>query len=182
MKKIWDYYISNNGKHEGWGKFIIDSTGYFSCVSDYGNYAFWWTAHGEGDFRDFLTGVDAGYLMGKLSNGVRNFDLEETIRKMKEEAISNRRATVRGEAYENYNVTKDELREVWDEIESASNEYECTKIIDDHYRCYPDPCDILSFGYPHDLRAFATRLWPRFIEALKAELLVTEKVYKEAKV
>jgi hypothetical protein len=178
--KIWDYYIPNNGKHEGWGKFIRDSTGYFSCVTDYGNYAFWWTAHGDGDFRDFLASVDGGYLMGKLSNGQRKFDLEETIKNMKRSAIDSRRATVRGYAYENYEVTKEEIRDIWDDIDGASSEHECTKLIEDHYRCFPDPCGILSYGYPYELRHFATRLWPRFIEALKAD--TSPRVCKEPRV
>lgn len=180
--KIWNYYIPSK-KGEGWGKFIIDSTGYFSCVSDYGNYAFQWTAHGDNtDFREFLCELDNGYLMGKLSNGQRKFDLYKTIEKMKREAITNRRATMRGEVYENHEVSKECIRDMWDELEGAGNEYECTKIIDHYYSCFPDPCEILVYDFPYDLQALATRLWPRFVEALKEDLKNSEKVYKEVAV
>lgn len=179
MKKIWDYYIPS-ANHEGWGKFIIDSTGYFSCVSDYGNWAFQWTAHGDEDFREFLADIGTDYLMGKLSLGQSEINSERTRERLRQEIINSRRRAQRhGELN---GETKDEARDVWDELEHAQGEYELTKIIDEHWKLFPDPCKLISYGHPRDLQFFCERLWPRFVEVLKAELLVTEKVYKEAKV
>lgn len=181
--KIWDYYIPS-AKGEGWGKFIIDSTGYFSCVTDYGNYAFQWTAHGDGDFREFLIGLDDDYLMGKLRANRKDFNLEATLKNMKTSAKEARRKTQRKEIMdpEIWAVDKEYMREVWDAIEAASSEYECTKVIDDHYRAFPDACEIMVYQTPYDLQAFAKRLMPRFRAMVREELKVTPRVCKAVRV
>ena len=179
---IWNYYIPSK-KAEGWGKFIIDSTGYFSCVTDYGNYAFQWTAHGDGDFRDFLCSLDTDYLMGKLRANRKDFNLDATIKNMRRSIIESRRKTARKEVMdpEIWGVGKEYAREVWDEVEAASSEYECTKAIDVHYRAFPDACEVMVYITPYDLQAFSKRLWPRFVEALKIDLASSPRVCKEVK-
>lgn len=50
--KTWRYdFPSVNG--EGWGTIILGSDGYFSVVSDYGNFAYRWSHHAHDDFRRF---------------------------------------------------------------------------------------------------------------------------------
>lgn len=49
---VWQYdFHSVNG--EGWGTFILRSDGYFSAVTDFGNFAYRWIHHGHEDFRSF---------------------------------------------------------------------------------------------------------------------------------
>lgn len=172
MTDIWSYYIPNNDKHEGWGKFILDSTGYFSCVTDYGNYAFWWTHHGEDDFRKFFVGIGEDYLMGKLAMGKREFDLESSLEKMRRQAIEARRSTLRKRVTdpEIWGVSKAYLREAWEAMDQAGSERECINIVDEHYRCFPDTCELFTYGHPFELRAFCKRLLPRLVEEMKKDL------------
>lgn len=50
---VWRYYVPSH-RHQGWGIFLLTSDGMLAVVSDYGNYAFRWSAFGEGDFRHFV--------------------------------------------------------------------------------------------------------------------------------
>src|ERR1700729_2369572 len=64
-------YTLHSVDNEGWAVVVIDTKdGYFSTVSDYGNYSFQWNAIGEGnEFRKFLIGLQPDYLHGKLMQG-----------------------------------------------------------------------------------------------------------------
>lgn len=67
---IWVYDLPSVAG-EGWGTFILRSDGYFSCVTDYGNYAFRWLRHGEDDFRAFWLKDRwnfPSYVVSKLTN------------------------------------------------------------------------------------------------------------------
>ena len=66
------YDIKSDRKtHEGWAIIVIDTAiGYFSTVSDYGNYAYIWGTPGM-EFRKFLLGLNTDYLRGKLLHGRR---------------------------------------------------------------------------------------------------------------
>jgi hypothetical protein len=56
-------------KHEGWAYIVIDTEiGFFSAVSDWGNYAFLWSNPGC-EFREFLTQLNPDYLHSKLMFG-----------------------------------------------------------------------------------------------------------------
>ena len=179
MKKIWDYFIPSD-KHGNWGKFIIDSTGYFSCVTDYGNYAFQWTAHGDDDFREFLVSLNTDYLLGKLSSGKTVFDERGTRQIIKERIVSMRKDG-------KYGLDATEARYLYDKVDDCSTEHDFEEFFreakdpdgDDFFR---DWWEMFSQCYDYDLQGFAERLWPRFVEALKAELLVTERVCKEPRV
>ena len=59
-------YTLPNVKGEGWAIIVIDTeVGFFSTVSDWGNWAYRWTHPGE-DFRRFLSNLEPDYLAGKL--------------------------------------------------------------------------------------------------------------------
>jgi hypothetical protein len=55
-------------RYSGLGYFLIDSSGMFTCVTDYGNYAYKWSDWGPRDFRSFLCGLSSDYLCGKLDS------------------------------------------------------------------------------------------------------------------
>lgn len=64
---VWQYdFPSVNG--EAWGTFILRSDGYFSAVTDFGNYAHRWYHHGRDDFREFVLGVGPDYVVSKLTS------------------------------------------------------------------------------------------------------------------
>src|SRR4051812_42726931 len=72
-------YSLPSEKGEGWAIVVLGSDGFFSAVSDWGNYAYIWTNPGC-EFRKFLTQVDASYFWSKITSGrtTRVFDPEET--------------------------------------------------------------------------------------------------------
>ena len=81
--KLWRYRVpSING--EGYATVVLGSDGYFSAVSDWGNYAFRWTATGCADFRDFVMRalVSPAYWINKLG-GPDIFDGEATEAEVK---------------------------------------------------------------------------------------------------
>ncbi|ARF67055.1 hypothetical protein B7C51_19310 [Paenibacillus larvae subsp. pulvifaciens] len=55
---------------EGWGIFILDETGMFAAVTDYGNCAYKWPHSGCEDFRHFFAQerTNWGYFGGSRQN------------------------------------------------------------------------------------------------------------------
>lgn len=160
-------YKLGSEKGEGWGKFVIDESGYFSVVSDYGNYAFQWSAMGEGvDVRDFLSGLDSDYLMGKL--GRRNwFDSVATHKKIKRLIIEMRKDN---------NATKEKAREAWRDI-PEQYEFENTyrEYLEEHWSFFQDLCGIMDYDFPPDLRAFAKKLYPRFVDSMQFDKAIEKE-------
>jgi len=154
-----EYYFPSL-KGEGWGKFVIDDTGYFSVVSDYGNYAFQWSAFGD-NFKEFLTRLDSSYLMGKLEGSCRWFDREATALSFGREIINLRKEKT---------ITKEEARDMWDEIEAHSDEREFGDFVGDHWKHFQDGYYLLQYDHSPQMRGFAERLYPRFVEELKKEI------------
>jgi len=147
---------------EGWGKFVIDSSGYFSAVSDYGNYAFQWSAFGEGvDFRDFLCSLNSDYLMGKL--GRRDwFDSTKTHGKIKRIIIEMRK---------DGSVTKEAARDVWEDMPNpCDTETDYREYLEGKWGFFQDLCGIMDYDFPPDLMAFATRLYPRLVGEMRQEI------------
>lgn len=73
-KDGWDYAI-----------FVIGSDGYFSVISSYGNYSYFWAAPGK-PFKEFLAKLDKGYVLDKLSYGKKDeYRSKETLAAVKAE-------------------------------------------------------------------------------------------------
>lgn len=158
MKNVtfWRYYVpSEDG--EGWGIFILDSTGMFAAVTDYGNCAYRWTHHGCDDFREFFSGGSWDYFLKKLFPRMDNeLQSEETVISIKRRIIHNRR--------ERY-WTAEDARTEWDLI--AENDglyskhdfnkwYEETRIDEAYdYAVYDYPASVKEFGYKLLPRLFA---------------------------
>lgn len=157
------YKIPSEPGHGGWAKFVIDDDGYFSVVSDYGNYAFHWTAFGD-NFREFLLDIGPDYLMGKLSNGKYVFDADAT-----RAACQYRLKDLRKDS----TIEKDEARDMWDAIGELNSEEEFRAFFQDDSdieELFEEWWDMMRQDYPSDLKDFATRVYPRFVAMLKAEL------------
>lgn len=147
-------------RHEGWAIVVIDDAGYFSAVSDYGNYAYYWGAMGVRTLREFLASCDGSYVLGKISPGYE-FDERETERAARELVCRERKAR---------RLTADEAREAYDSI-SISNAVDLYDWIgrypgdlpEDYYEVYR------TMRNPQAV-AFVERVLPRLQEILRAEL------------
>ena len=162
--KTWNYKVPAESC-QGWGKFSLDSSGYFSAVSDYGNYAFQWTSFGEGvDFREFLSSLDADYLMGKL--GRRDwYDGDATVLAIRKRVLELRR---------DRSITKDVAADVWaaieDDLEGNPDSPESAHNFIGKFDCMADEWEICRYDFPPDLKAFAEKLMPRLHVLLKADM------------
>ena len=167
--KIWNYYIPSS-LNQGWGKFVIDESGYFSCVSDYGNYAFQWpNAGGNTDFREFLCSLSADYLSGKLGNGERQFKASSTEAKIRQRILEIRRSNKPHDEF-GFGLDKEQAREAYDDLENCSSEYEFTKFIEEHWTAFSDNSEILTYGESWDMKNFCEKLYPLFVQELKKEM------------
>lgn len=163
--KLRRYYLPNSDPLEGWAIIVLGSDGFFSAVSDYGNYAFLWTHHGCDDFREFLLRAerDWDYFLRKLSPE-QTYDGEKTVRAIRREILEARR---------NGRISKRMARLEWDLLEEceAGLEYETGFA---HWYGQTD-LDDEAFGLrrvSHDSNAiaFVRKTMPRLAEVLRAEL------------
>lgn len=153
---------------EGWGIVVIDSKGFLGIVSDHGDYAYHWSSFGE-DFKKFLEGLDWHYLHGKLTMGRRDvYDGDATEKAIKEHILSHRRTR---------QWTAERAREEW----ALLGEHEVDHDRSDGFSCWYRETTIDDAGEFHHTRpepqcqAFCQKIWPRFIEAMKAGLCVAVK-------
>jgi hypothetical protein len=155
-------------KNEGWAIIVIDTEiGFFSTVSDWGNYAYVWRSPGR-EFRAFLADLDADYLCKKLTHGRRDakvFD-EEATKKALLEALkeandaSEENTGLHWSAYEG-EVEKLKAFDMPDEMAYMAWQSETLFSQASEYACYkPNP----------DAWSFCTKVWPRFAALLKQEL------------
>lgn len=146
--------------HEGWAIIHIDSKGFLGVFSDFGNYAYHWSSFG-GEFKTFLTGLDSGYLYSKLTHTQTIYDGEATLRAIKSHILERRRA--KGwdpdRARAEWNLLK--LHDIEHESSCGFSQWYGETSIEsalEFYETCPEP----------QCLAFCEKVWPRFIEALKA--------------
>ena len=166
---LYRYDTPSTDGLEGWGIFVIASDGYFSCVTDFGNYAHLWPPNGWGprDFREFLCGLDSGYVAGKC--GVKKVYDGEATAKSIENYIQNELADkLRGQDELNLSAQQDELDLLHDE---------CNHVYD--IEDFREWCIGTTLSAPYEFRcektdpqwtALWTHTWPRFVAAMRAEL------------
>lgn len=158
---LWRYSIDSVGL-EGWAIFVLGSDGYFSAVSDYGNYAFMWGAHGCKDFREFLSRIDddADYFVRKLSPG-EVFDGEATEKEIRRHILNERR---------NRRISKKEAAEEWKLIDGyiIDSELEFRDWSDETR--LEDVWELPRHSHPWDVRNFVAKCMTRLVPLLKADL------------
>lgn len=170
--KFWRYYIPPVDRIEGWGIFLLDSTGMFAAVTDYGNYAYMWDHHGKKDFREFVAGLAKSpyYVLGKVAK--KDYSGKETIKAIKEDILDNRR---------DGSYTKEFARREWDLLKNTDDMdsvfgfkewYDNTHV--------SDASELYSMDWSLQAKAFATKLMPRLAEALKDELRKESEVCQSA--
>lgn len=114
--QIWRYVVEPKN-NEGWGIFLLDSTGMFCAYTDYGNYCYKWTYHGCKDFRSFVLQIchkgESDYVLGKLVGpNNKEYCAEGTLQNIKE-AICEQRHQNR--------LTKAAARTEFDRLKEYSN-------------------------------------------------------------
>lgn len=150
------YYVPSTNL-EGWAVIFIDSEGFFSTVSDYGNYGYRWSNPGM-PFIQFLQSLDEDYVCKKLAGEGREYD-DETTHKRALEAIR--------ECVDSDNFTEDEAFEErsllnrYDELCDREN-YELWR----ENTLLPEPVSPV-YRIPQQVVTFYKKVWPRFIEQLK---------------
>jgi hypothetical protein len=163
------YTLPVDKPFEGWGYIVIDtSIGYFSAISDFGNYAYLWSSPGN-DFREFLLECDNGYLLGKLLQGRSDahvLDEEETERNVQE--MINK-------------LTDPDVKRAEQELLKRTSFRDQVDLVHWHDETNLgatfDLCEMLSYGPCPQAVAFCERLMPRLRELLRAEL-EAEKIGK----
>lgn len=127
---VWRYSLPPEADRiSGWAIVLMDASGMFAAVSDYGNYAYKWSSFGHDDFRRFVIGLEADYTRRKLSPG-QSYDAELTLRAVKGEIM---RLRLRGgregvpdpESMDGRTLgrplNRDEAREEWERLKNHSD-------------------------------------------------------------
>lgn len=164
---VWRHYVKGDGSwNDGWALFLLDATGYFSVVSDYGNYAFRWTSFGE-CFRTFLMGLHSDYLLGKLAK--KEYDEDGTVRAVKNRIIELRRATRGFSGFSSLSAEK--AREEWDLVnELLVGEGYSGYVLWGNETSLQDPWEYHTQDFSSEAWQFAKKVWPRFTKVLREEL------------
>ncbi|MFN0221458.1 MULTISPECIES: hypothetical protein [Paenibacillus] len=161
--KFWRYSIpSIDG--QGWGIFLLDSTGMFAAVSDYGNYAYFWPLKNTGynDFREFFGEADGYYLMGKVApSRKREYQGDRTEQSIRETILRMRRDDA---------LTEADARMEWELLSSTDFHYLEGFSIWYQQTNLPDAHEEAVYDYSADELAFSKILYPRFCEIVAKEL------------
>lgn len=156
------YFLPSLPSGEDWAVIVIGSDGFFSAVSDFGNYAFLWRDFGRDDFRKFLIGSTPNYIIGKLSPG-KEYDGEQTLQNIRRSILLNRRQAL---------LERHAARRAWDDLEDYGFEHEF-----EFYRWEFDETNpalttsvIVAKRHPLMVERFAHETFPRLVSLLGLEL------------
>jgi len=160
------YSLKNEG-HSGWAIILIDTDiGFFSTVSDYGNYAYLWSAPGT-EFRRFLLEVEPDYLLSKLLHGradrLKIFDGDATKKEILKYIEENEQLGAREKNRQKYEREKELLEERSFDHQSDFEAWQSETLLDEpwEFGCWvPDP----------QCTAFCEKVMPRFQKLLQEEL------------
>ncbi|WP_144489422.1 hypothetical protein [Bacillus thuringiensis] len=150
---------------EGWGVFLFDHSGVFTAVTDFGNFAHWFSLGRNESIEKCLISRRPDQILCKIAKE-DVVDIEGTITYIKKNLLYDRREGC---------LTEDDARTEWKlieelqvDLEEYSNEiafqywYDQTKIqFDDGY---------FQYKYPGAAVRFSNETFVRFQEKLKMEL------------
>jgi hypothetical protein len=146
----------------GWAIFVLGSDGFFAAVSDYGNYAFKWSAMGC-EWRQFFSRCDRSpdYYMSKLGQGANEYDGDRTLASVKRRILRDRRGG---------SIDADRAREEWDLLDRHSGLFSR----EDYALWYQETridtaYELAVYDYPPMLRAFCEKALPKLAAMLRAE-------------
>lgn len=175
------YNIKGEKRGEGWAIIVIDTAiGYFSTVSDFGNYSYVWT-HPGCEFRKFLCGLEVDYLRGKLlmgRNETKHLDGREVEKAIKE-AIEERWESMRERGRANADSWKE------DELAGLAGRGGAG-MDDDDFSAWQsetsleEPWEFASYLPDPQCTAFCEKVMPRLKKLLEEELEKEEKLKAES--
>jgi len=175
-------YVIRNIEGHGWGWAIIvidTSNGFFSTVSDWGNYGYIWSAPGSRGFWQFLLEIDEHYLHGKLMSGRTDrlvydeglarravwFELLDWMRRKRKEL--RRLGRFQEEERRRLERSIEEEKEHWERADFSSSESFYAWSTESRLNFF----ELRDYHVPNrQCMAFCRRAWPRFCEMLRAEL------------
>lgn len=160
--KFWKYYVPSVDGLEGWGIFILDSTGMFSAVTDYGNAAYKFEVRAGEDIRKYFAKGVPGNLKEKLFYNLQCYDGEETLIRAQEYILEARREK---------SYSREQAREEWDLLELnewIDNDANFVRWFD--ATSIDDAGEFYTMGYPPSCRGFVNKIMPRFCEVVAKEL------------
>lgn len=167
------YRLESNDE-SGWAIIVLGSDGYFSAVSDHGNYAYIWSAPGM-EFRRFLIRIRADYFHSKITH-MRESDVwdaeevEKNIRKRLDELVA---------------AGKVSQRQADSDFEEAEGNLDSL----DAVFLWLSECNLPDFDIHEGISAtkkelwswaFATRVLPRLQALLCAEIEAEEAIAAQA--
>lgn len=145
--------------------------GAVSIQSDYGTYAYTWTATGDGPFLEFLCRLDFDYFMTKACGDYHVFDYEKTVRNLKRRIIEQRRTGAM------HDMSKDDARGLWDILEASEHtsnaDYFVSELLRHDVMCEwfdGDYCDIALYSPNPQAVGFWNEIWPHLVAAWREEL------------
>jgi hypothetical protein len=160
--EIWRYVVPPE-RGEGWGIFLIDSTGMFCAFTDFGNYCYKWTYHGCKDVRSFILEIcnphEYDYVLRKLMGDGKIYDSDATVQHI--------RQTIREQRREN-GLTKEEARTEWERLK----EHNDLAFMEDFHNWYgeqqllSDAYEMVCRRWPSDAMGFCQQLLPRLAQEI----------------
>lgn len=169
--KFWRYSLPPQDGLSGWGIFLLDSTGMFAAVTDYGNYAYKWTHHGEDDFRNFVIDVahSPEYVVENLCQGrSKEYCGKKTFEVIKEYILEYQR---------NGTLTKETAKKEWALLHDEDyEELYYRENFHDWYQKTSIDCasEFSVYDYSNQAYSMAEKLLPRLAEVIKSELAAEE--------
>lgn len=155
-----DVYHVREADGFSWGYFFVHENGILTAYTDYGNYAYCWSASGRSvSIKEFLVRIHADYLLGKIARR-DTLDEERTQHVFAEHLLYLRRQNT---------ITKEQAREMYGEM----RETEPRDLVQwgmDQGGYFSDCWEWARYDYSASAKAFAERLWPLFVQVLKDEL------------
>lgn len=169
---IYEYRLRTDKGH--WlADVILRSDGFFSTVSDWGNYAFRWTHPGM-EFRAFVAQLEGqdDYVCSKLAK--RDWwDGEQTLKNIKHRITSGRRDgwLTKARAEEEWGHLIDACATFWSEGLNGVREMDHLQFSRFYDKTSLDDAgELASYDYPPDVRGFCREVMPRLAAAIRAEL------------
>ena len=161
--KVWQYTLPPL-KGEGWAIIILREDGYFSTVSDFGNYAYMWTCTGCKDFREFLLRADKDwhYFAKKLKPDT-HVDSRESIKNLLEELLRRRHQR---------EISKESARDIFETIHRYDEDWEGLLRDQDAdlMREFPEPWEYTISSLDSDVIGFCQKILPRLNVILRKQL------------
>lgn len=156
---------------EGWATVFMTSDGFFSTVSDYGNYGYRWSNWGHLPFLEKFLDLSSDYILGKLAPE-QHYDAKAT-HGLIVRAIAERR---RGR-FLSLSWTKEQAREEFGHLVGCDVRGGSEVEFADWYRktsLGPDSYEYAVFSPSQQATAFCERVLPRLKQAIRRDLATAE--------